>query len=228
MAAWGDVARKVKLSSIRKSLLCALYGRPVIDGRVNLDATLEDLGIDDDPPLIKNEKRATLQMLFQSRSGVYHSYVGGTPDMRARMPARELHLPGTFWYYNNWDFNVLGGIYERKLSKKIGEAFEAEIAAPIQMQDFRIEDMYYVHSPDSAEAFAKSMYPAYHFRLTAEIWRDSVIFFYGRGIGTGRRSSRTIGLRGAQLHTRTLQDLAKVSVMAICGGCTGMVLTSAQ
>lgn len=175
VAAWGDVARKVKLSSIRKSLLSALFGRPVIDGRVNLDATLEDFGIDDDPPLTQNEKRATLQMLFQSRSGVYHSYVGGTPDMRARMPARESHLPGTFWYYNNWDFNVLGGIYERKLGKKIGEAFEAEIAAPIQMQDFRIEDMYYVRSPENAEAFAKSMYPAYHFRLTA---RDMARFGY--------------------------------------------------
>jgi len=39
VAAWGDVARKVKLSSIRKSLLSALYGKPVFDGRVNLDAT---------------------------------------------------------------------------------------------------------------------------------------------------------------------------------------------
>jgi CubicO group peptidase (beta-lactamase class C family) len=70
---------------------------------------------------------------------------------------------------------VLGGIYERKLGKKIGEAFAAEIAAPIQMQDFRIEDMYYVRSPENAEAFAKSMYPAYHFRLTA---RDMARFGY--------------------------------------------------
>jgi hypothetical protein len=38
--AWGDSARRVKLSSIRKSLLNALYGTPVHDGRINLDDTL--------------------------------------------------------------------------------------------------------------------------------------------------------------------------------------------
>ena len=43
-------------------------------------------------------------------------------------------------------FNVLGGVYERNLGKKVGEAFEAEIADPIQMQDSRIGDMYYVTS----------------------------------------------------------------------------------
>ena len=175
VAAWGDTARRVKLSSIRKSLLNSLYGTPVHDGRINLDDTLERLQIDDDPPLTQGEKQATLRMLFQSRSGVYHSYVGGTPDMRERMPAREAHLPGAFWYYNNWDFNVLGGVYERKLGRNIGEAFQAEIASPIQMQDFRIGDMYYLKSEDNAPAFARSMYPAYHFRLTA---RDMARFGY--------------------------------------------------
>ena len=175
VAAWGDSARRVKVSSIRKSLLSALYGTPVSDGRINLDNTLEGLNIDDDPPLTQSEKQATLRMLLQSRSGVYHSYVGGTPDMRARMPARGAHPPGTFWYYNNWDFNVLGGAYERKLGKKIGEAFQTEIAAPIAMQDYRIGDMFYVNSADNAEAFARSMYPAYHFRLTA---RDLARFGY--------------------------------------------------
>jgi CubicO group peptidase (beta-lactamase class C family) len=175
VVAWGDSARRVKLSSIRKSLVNALYGTPVHDARINLDDTLEELGIDDDPALTQGEKRATLRMLFQSRSGVYHSYVGGTPDMRERMPAREAHLPGAFWYYNNWDFNVLGAVYERKLGRRIGEAFQAEIAAPIQMQDFRSDDMYYLKSEDNAPEFAKSMYPAYHFRLTA---RDMARFGY--------------------------------------------------
>jgi CubicO group peptidase (beta-lactamase class C family) len=95
--------------------------------------------------------------------------------MREMMPEREAHPPGAFWYYNNWDFNVLGGVYERKLGKQIGEAFQAEIAAPIQMQDFRIGDMYYLKSEDSAPVFARSMYPAYHFRLTA---RDMARFGY--------------------------------------------------
>src|SRR5580693_5131737 len=56
VVAWGDSARRVKLSSIRKSLLNALYGAPVHDGRINLDDTLEELEIDDDPPLTQRGK----------------------------------------------------------------------------------------------------------------------------------------------------------------------------
>jgi CubicO group peptidase (beta-lactamase class C family) len=172
---WGDSARRVKLSSIRKSLLSALYGTPVHDGRIKLTDTLEKLEIDDDPQLTQGERQATLQMLLQARSGVYHSYVGGTPHMRELMPERGAHPPGAFWSYNNWDFDVLGGVYERTLNKEIGEAFQAEIAGPIQMQDYRIDDMYYLKAEDSAPAFARSMYPAYHFRLTA---RDMARFGY--------------------------------------------------
>jgi hypothetical protein len=61
--AWGDIARRVKVSSVRKSLLSALYGTPVRDGRIKLDDTLEKLEIDDDPPLTHGEKQATLRML---------------------------------------------------------------------------------------------------------------------------------------------------------------------
>jgi CubicO group peptidase (beta-lactamase class C family) len=175
VASWGDSARRVKLSSIRKSLLSALFGRAVSQGHIDLSATLEQLNIDDDPPLTEGEKKATVRMLLQSRSGVYHSYVGGTPYMRERMPARESHPPGSFWSYNNWDFNVLGGIYEQRQGAKIGDAFHSEIAAPIQMQDFRTEDMYYLRANDQSEPFAKSKYPAYHFRLTA---RDMARFGY--------------------------------------------------
>ena len=182
VVAWGDSARRIKVSSIRKSLLSALYGRPVLEGRIALDDTLEVLGIDDDPPLTQGEKQATLRMLLQARSGIYHSYVGGTPYMRERMPARGSHLPGGLWSYNNWDFNALGGIYERKLGQKIGTAFEAEIASPIQMQDFRLEDMYYLNATNTSEEYAKSLFlslslPSYGERhgeirvLDAAAWR---------------------------------------------------------
>jgi hypothetical protein len=56
VVAWGDSARRVKLSSIRKSLLKALCGTPVHDGRIDLDDPLEELDIDDDPPLTQREK----------------------------------------------------------------------------------------------------------------------------------------------------------------------------
>lgn len=172
---WGDPARRVKLSSVRKSILSALFGPHVQDGRFDLEKTIEQLGIDDDPPLSEGEKHATLRMLLQARSGIYHSFVAGTPDMRASMPVRGSHWPGTFWYYNNWDFNALGTIFEKQLNKRIGEAFRDEIASPTKMQDFRLEDMYYVRATENSEAFEKSNHPAYQFRLTA---RDMARFGY--------------------------------------------------
>ena len=36
-----------------------------------------------------------------------------TPAMKAARPERGSHAPGTFWYYNNWDFNVLGTVFEK-------------------------------------------------------------------------------------------------------------------
>jgi hypothetical protein len=139
---WGDPAKRIKLSSVRKSILSALYGNYVRAGRIDLNTTIEQLGLDDDPPLTEQERLATLRMLLQSRSGIYRSFVAGTPDMRANKPIPGSHPPGTFWHYNNWDFNALGTVFERQLNKKIGEAFRDEIATPTQMQDFRLEDMY--------------------------------------------------------------------------------------
>ena len=48
-------------------------------------------------------------------------------------PARFSHAPGTFWYYNNWDFNALGAIYEHAAGDSVFGAFNREIARPIGM-----------------------------------------------------------------------------------------------
>jgi CubicO group peptidase (beta-lactamase class C family) len=177
---WGDPAKRIKLSSVRKSILSALYGNYVRAGRIDLNATIEQLGLDDDPPLTDKERHATLRMLLQSRSGVYHSFVGGTPDMRATKPLPGSHPPGTFWHYNNWDFNALGTVFERQSNKKIGENFHDEIATPTQMQDFRLEDMYYVRATAKSEDFEKSIHPAYQFRLTVrDMARLGYLFLQG-------------------------------------------------
>jgi CubicO group peptidase (beta-lactamase class C family) len=172
---WGDSAMKIKTSSMRKSMLSALYGIYAGKAGLDLDNTIGQLGIDDDPPLTQQEKQATVRMLLQARSGVYHSYVAGTPAMREKMPGRGSHAPGTFWFYNNWDFNALGTIFEQEFHAKIGDAFRDRIAIPTQMQDFQLQDMYYLRSrPDSPE-YEKSLHPAYHFRMTA---RDLARFGY--------------------------------------------------
>ncbi|GAB4025530.1 serine hydrolase domain-containing protein [Spirosoma gilvum] len=166
---WGDTDQRHKVSSVRKSLLSALYGIHAEAGRIDLTKTLEQLGIDDNAPaLTPAEKQATIQMLLQSRSGVYHDYVSGTPAMRTTQPARYSHAPGTHWYYNNWDFNALGTIFEQQLHTKMATDFQERIARPLRMQDFRLEDQYYVTAKES-------IYPAYPFRMTV---RDLARFGY--------------------------------------------------
>ncbi len=167
VAEWGDTSKRVKLSSVRKSLVSALYGTYVGEGRIDLSKTMEQLGVNDVPPLTPAERQASLVDVLKSRSGIYRAFVAGTPAMRADMPARGSHPPGTFWYYNNWDFNVAGAILEQQIQVSIGTAFRDRIAVPLQMQDFRAEDVYYVNAAPGTPAEATSMHPAYQFRMSA-------------------------------------------------------------
>src|SRR5262249_54042276 len=130
---WGDPSKKIRISSMRKSILSALYGIYLPDSGLHLDTTLESLGIDDDPPLTIRERQATLRMLLESRSGVYHGYVGEMPGMRADWPSRESHVPGDLWFNNDWDFNALGAIFEQQFTVAIAVAFHDRIAVPLQM-----------------------------------------------------------------------------------------------
>lgn len=57
--------------------------------RVRLDATLAELGIDDNKPaLTRIEKQATVSDLLKARSGVYHSALYETTGMEATRPLR--------------------------------------------------------------------------------------------------------------------------------------------
>ena len=163
----GDPARKQPVASVRKSLIGALYGIAIAEGRIRLSDTLADLGIDDLPPsLSAAERLATVADLLASRSGIYHVAAHETRDMRERRPERGSHAPGTFWFYNNWDFNVLGTIYRRATGEDIFQSFERRIARPIGMRDFTPADGRYVGSPHSE-------HPAYVFSLST---RDMLRF----------------------------------------------------
>jgi len=158
---WGDINQKIDCYSIRKSLLSALYGIYTAEGVIDINQTLEQLGIDDSPDLLtKEEKQARVVDLLRARSGVYHKVDFETESMQKSRPPRGSHLPGTFWYYNNWDFNVLGTIFEKKTGMKIGDAFYQRIAKPIGMEDFQPSDVFYFGGP-------LSIHPAYHFEITA-------------------------------------------------------------
>jgi CubicO group peptidase (beta-lactamase class C family) len=134
VAAWGDTGTNFLLNSARKSLLSAAMGIAVSQGQVHLDDTLAQLGIDDVPPaLTAAEKQATVRDLLEARSGVYHPANYETASMGELRPARGSHPPGTFWYYNNWDFNALGTIYEHATGMSIFAGFARNIATPIGM-----------------------------------------------------------------------------------------------
>jgi CubicO group peptidase (beta-lactamase class C family) len=64
IASWGEISHKVNVRSVRKSLLSALFGIGVAEGRIRLDETIGELGIDDRPPgLTEIEKQATIRDL---------------------------------------------------------------------------------------------------------------------------------------------------------------------
>jgi CubicO group peptidase (beta-lactamase class C family) len=140
VAQWGDTARKSPIASVRKSLASALYGIAVEQGKIRPAAMLAELGIDDKQPLSAAERRATVADLLISSSGVYHPVDSQPTDLAGALPPRGSHPPGTHFYYNNWDFNVLGTIYEQQTREGIYESFKRRIADPIGMEDFVVSD----------------------------------------------------------------------------------------
>jgi CubicO group peptidase (beta-lactamase class C family) len=157
---YGDIQDEVIVQSVRKSFLSALYGPAVASGAIDLDDTLANLGINDLLPLSLVERSATVRQLLQARSGVYHPAAASPPSMSATLPDRGAHAPGTFWLYNNWDFNALGTIYNQQTGSDIYEDFERLIARPTGMQDFTESDGQYYRE-------SMSEHPAYHFNMSA-------------------------------------------------------------
>lgn len=82
-------------------------------------------------------------------------------------PGRGSHTPGTFFYYNNWDFNVLGTIFEQTTGKRIFDTFYEEIAQPIGMEDFSPIDCTYVFNRTMSE------HPVYFFECPLGTWHVS-------------------------------------------------------
>ncbi len=181
LRAWGAVDQKFNVHSIRKSFLSALCGIQVAEGRMDLNATMGQLGIDDNEPgLTEVEKGATVLQLLQARSGVYHPALYETKAMKARRPVRFSHAPGTFWYYNNWDFNALGTIYEKSAQAGIYEDFQRRIATLVGMEDYSVKDGRYVTGKDS-------IHRAYPFRMTARDMARFGLLFLRQGKWQGRQ-----------------------------------------
>lgn len=156
---YGDVRKQSYLASARKTVLALLYGKYVHAGTIRLDTTLQQVGIDDVSGLSDQELSATIEDVISARSGVYHP-ASNEGDSTASAPPRNSQRPGTYFLYNNWDFNVAGTIFEKLTGKDIYDAFEQDLAKPIGMEDF---DRQIQRKTGDAK---KSRHLAYHFILS--------------------------------------------------------------
>lgn len=194
VAAWGDVERRFMCHSVRKSFLSALYGIYWDRGEIELNKTLADLGIDDEPdPLLESEKRARILDLLKARSGVFHpaAYAGRT-DSRPR----GSEGPGRYFAYNNWDFNTSAAILMQETGDDVFRAFDQYFGQPLQMEDWRVSDGYYHYERD------KSKYPAYPFRMSArDAARFGLLFTRGGVWGDDRILSENWVRRSSALYS---------------------------
>ena len=156
---YGDVTEVSYLASARKSILSMLFGHYVESGAIDLERTIGDLGIDDVGGLLPIERSATIADLLTARSGVYHP--AASPGSDENAPARGSQRPGSYFYYNNWDFNVLGAIFEKLTGKTVFAAFQSDFAGPLQLQDFDLSRQRMLGIEE------QSRYLAYHFFLSA-------------------------------------------------------------
>ncbi|HSH45727.1 MAG TPA: serine hydrolase, partial [Longimicrobiales bacterium] len=158
-----DLTFHENVQSISKALLTTVVGIYAHEGMLPLDATLADLGIDDEPPLLEVEKRARVRDLLTMRSGVFHRAAGEA--FSRRKPERGSRRPGTTFFYHNWDMGALNAAFERLTGERFQDVFYRRIAGPLQMQDYEISNARYVVSP------AQSMLPHVNVRTLVDPWR---------------------------------------------------------
>jgi CubicO group peptidase (beta-lactamase class C family) len=159
----GNPAEVSYVASARKSVISMLYGKYVADGTIRLDQTLRDLGLDDEPPLLPEEREARVGDLLRARSGVYHkaANLGDASDLA---PARGTVKPGAYFLYNNWDFNALGAILEQRTGKSPYMLFTEDIADPLDLEDWdRAPGAYAGYIRNDTKL---SRFPAHHFLLS--------------------------------------------------------------
>ena len=158
---YGATTHAINIHSMRKSILSVLMGIYSDRGVVVLNKTLADLDINDKEILSATERQATVQQLMQARSGIYHPAAYEAPEAAVARPARGSFKPGEHWYYNNWDFNALGTIFQKFTGKTVFESLRDDLAKPLQFEDFS-------YGSDTRFQYESiSEHPAYIMRLSA-------------------------------------------------------------
>jgi len=168
----GPQNRPVPIHSIRKSILSSLFGPLIGRGEVQLSTTLAELGLDDFPGLTEHERAVTLRHLLTASSGVYLPLQDGAGsydifrDAPSEWPMRGSAAPGARFHYSNWDFNILGEVYQRVSGLPIFTALDGILAQPLGFRDWRpLEHARLHYSHDTLGATTR--YPNYAIQLSA-------------------------------------------------------------
>jgi CubicO group peptidase (beta-lactamase class C family) len=181
---YGDISHTSKVASVRKSVLGMLYGRYLLNGTIDLDKTVVQIGLKDKETFLPTEANATLVQLLASRSGVYlpggpHPETLPSWDQGRYMPPRGSEYPGTHFVYNNWDFNAAGAAFEKLTGKDIFQALTTDIAVPIGMQD-------YVISKQKKNPARDSLFPEYAMYLSTRDMARLGLLMLDSGVWNGK------------------------------------------
>lgn len=201
----GDTKQLINCHSARKSIMSLLYGIAIKKGYVKLDDTLDELGIDESQtPLTPQEKTATIRDLLMARSGVYLQAEAEVDYTKSNRPKRDQYKPGEHWLYNNFDFNVLGAILEKKTGMSIGEFLEENLAIPLEMQDFSASSVVY-NSPWPVPNKSNSDYPVFWIFMSARDFAKIGVLIVQNGFWKDKEVVSTIWIN------KCLSDLTTFS-----------------
>ena len=156
---YGKVKKLSYLASCRKSVLSMLYGKYVTDGTIDLETSIGELGIREKDSLLDIEKTASIYDLITSRSGVHHVASNGGYD-KDNFQERGSVVPGEYFVYNNWDFNVAGHVLELYAKQSIYEELEEQLAIPLGFEDWKLKRQ------RKSGNTSKSLFKAYHMYLS--------------------------------------------------------------
>ncbi len=156
---YGDITRPEDVSSCWPSLLSILYGKYVHMRRIDLEETLESIGITDNAGLDRRERSAKVRDVVSSRSGCYLRASNDPPQRE--LPERSTRLPGSNFFYSNWDFNVAARIFEKKVDAGVFAVFDEMVAKPLRLRDWDLGLQRRVGDVTVSEHLA------YEFRLSA-------------------------------------------------------------
>ncbi|MBC6445446.1 MAG: serine hydrolase [Alphaproteobacteria bacterium GM202ARS2] len=184
---FGDVGKQYEIHSAVKAFLSGLISQHIGSGtnQIPLEATLEQLGIDDFPnPLTPLQRQATAHHLLKSASGINHAAAAEARIMKAEKDRRlgdGDNEPGTIWAYNNWDYNALLTILEERTGMTLAEAFEVGIAQPTGMLNHTPDAVFYREAPELSQHRAPAL------RMSASDLARYGKLYLDKGIADGNR-----------------------------------------